>query len=91
MKRETSIKEPKLSEAQLAQLQALDGKPDTSDIPEAAAENWHNARRLFKPRKEAIGLRLDADVLDWLRRSSDHYQSRINHILREKMEAELSQ
>ena len=79
---------PVLSDAQLAELAALDGKPDTADIPEAPAANWRDARRLFRPRKEAISLRLDADVLDWLRRNSDRYQSEINRILRERMEAE---
>ena len=79
---------PALTEAQRAQLRALDGRPDTADIPEAPAANWKHARRFYRARKEAISLRVDADVLDWLRRSSDHYQSEINRILREKMEAE---
>ena len=46
-------------------------------------------RRFYKPRKEAISLRIDADVLDWLRHRSDRYQSEINRILREKMEADV--
>ncbi len=79
---------PSLTEAQLAQLGSSDERePDTVDIPEAPAENWRDARRLFKPRKEAISLRLDADVLDWLRRNSERYQSEINRILRERMMA----
>ena len=44
----------------------------------------------MRPRKEAISIRLDADVLDWLRRGSDRYQSRINEILRSHMDAETS-
>ena len=88
MRKVVSTERPALTEAQLAQLRALDGRPDTADIPEAPAANWKHARRLYRPRKEAISLRVDADVLDWLRRSSDHYQSEINRILREKMEAE---
>jgi uncharacterized protein (DUF4415 family) len=80
-----------LTEAQLAQLNALEGRePDTVDIPEAPTENWKTARRgpLFRPRKEAISLRVDMDVLDWLRRRGPGYQTEINRILREKMEAE---
>lgn len=83
--------EPHLTEAQLAQLSALEGRaPDTEDIPEAPAENWKTARRgpFFRPRKEAISLRLDMDVLDWLRRRGPRYQTEINRILREKMDAE---
>jgi uncharacterized protein (DUF4415 family) len=83
-------KRPVLTEAQLAQLSAAENlEPDTTDIPEAPAENWRYARRFYKPRKEAISLRIDADVLDWLRHRSERYQSEINRILREKMEAEV--
>ena len=90
MRKALSTEPPELTDAQRAQLQALGGNPDTSDIPEAPAENWATARRLFRPRKEAISLRVDADVLDWLRRRSEHYQTEINRILRERMEAETS-
>ncbi len=88
MRKGISTERPVLTDAQNAQLRTLDGNPNVSDIPEASAENWRQARRFFKPRKEAISLRLDADVLDWLRRRSERYQSEINRILREKMEAE---
>jgi uncharacterized protein (DUF4415 family) len=77
-----------LTPDQLAQLQALSGTPDTSDLPEAPAESWARAQRFYKPRKEAISLRLDADVLDWLRHRSERYQTEINRILRDRMEAE---
>ena len=87
------IPEAKLSDAQLAQLRALDGRNiDTEDIPEAPAENWARAQRgrFFRARKEAISLRVDMDVLDWLRRKGPGYQTEINRILREKMETETS-
>ena len=56
-------------------------------MPEA---NWATAvpGKFYKPRKEAISLRLDMDVLDWLRRKGPGYQTEINRILREKMQAE---
>ncbi len=88
MSKEVSTEHPDLTQAQLAELQGLDGRPDVIDLPEAPAENWRYAHRLFKPRKEAISLRVDADVLDWLKRRSGRYQTEINHILREKMEAD---
>jgi len=90
MKKITSTDTPRLAltEAQLAQLRAAESvAPNTADIPQAPAENWRYARRFYKPRKEAISLRLDADILDWLRHRSERYQSEINRILREKMEA----
>jgi len=80
-----------LTKLQLAQLRALKGRrPDTSDIPEAPAENWKTAERgpFFRPRKEAISLRVDMDVLDWLRKRGPGYQTEINRILRERMQAE---
>jgi len=89
MKKENITEVSGLTEAQLVQLRALDGHPDVADIPEAPVENWQRARRFYKPRKEAISLRLDADVLDWLKRRSERYQTEINRILREKMEAEV--
>jgi len=39
------------------------------------------------PRKAAISLRLDADVLDWFRTQGGGYQTRINAVLRAYMEA----
>jgi uncharacterized protein (DUF4415 family) len=79
-----------LTEEQWAQLNALKGPPNTDDIPEAPEENWANARRglFYRPRKEAISLRLDMDVLDWLRRKGPGYQTTINRVLRERMNAE---
>jgi uncharacterized protein (DUF4415 family) len=39
------------------------------------------------PRKAAVSLRLDADVLDWFRAQGTGYQTRINAVLRAYMEA----
>jgi uncharacterized protein (DUF4415 family) len=80
-----------LTAAEEAQLRALEGRqPDTADIPPAPERNWTSAERgrFFKPRKEAISLRIDMDVLDWLRQRSPRYQTEINRILRERMEGE---
>lgn len=78
-----------MTEAQEAQLRASDSRSiNTADIPEAPESNWAYARQFYRPRKEAISIRLDADILDWLRRRSDRYQTEINKILRETMDAE---
>jgi uncharacterized protein (DUF4415 family) len=77
-----------ISKAQRERLERLAAAPeaniDTSDIPEVT--DWSGAVRggLYRPRKEAITIRVDADVLTW-----DHaeggrgYQSEINRALRE--------
>jgi uncharacterized protein (DUF4415 family) len=40
-----------------------------------------------EPRKAAISLRLDADVLAWFRAQGAGYQTRVNAVLRAYMEA----
>ena len=82
-----------LTPAQIARLDALEARIGESiDVPELPAEAWATAVRgkFYKPRKEAISLRMDMDVLDWLRRKGPGYQTEINRILRERMIAELT-
>jgi uncharacterized protein (DUF4415 family) len=86
MKKGPSTERPVVTDEQRAQLLALTGHPDTDDIPEAPADNWPSARRFYRPRKEAISIRIDADILNWLKGRSDRYQTEINKVLREKME-----
>lgn len=79
---------PPLSETQKAELAALDNRPiDTSDIAELTREFWDNAARgkFYKPTKTSTTLRIDTDVLAWLRAQGKGYQSRINAILRREM------
>jgi uncharacterized protein (DUF4415 family) len=81
----------KLSDAQIGQLKALDGRvPDTVDIPSAPDANWATAERgrHFAAVQDTVAIRLDGDVLEWLRRKGPGYQTEINRILREKMAAE---
>ena len=35
--------------------------------------------------KQAVSLRLDADVIAWLKKDGDGYQTRANRMLRERM------
>jgi uncharacterized protein (DUF4415 family) len=72
---------------QLAELALLpDAAIDTNDIPEAPAENWVDARRgrLYRPIKQPVTLRLDADVVTWFKEHapSGGYQTEINRVLR---------
>ena len=81
-----------LSERQLAELRALEGRPiDTSDIPELPVGALKNAvrGRLYRPVKHAVSLRLDADVIAWLKKDGEGYQTRANQMLRERMLADL--
>jgi len=82
-----------LTAEQQAEMDALAALPDdqinTKDIPEQ--RDWSGARRgvFFRPIKQQITLRVDADVIDWFRRqpeSDERYQTRMNRALREYME-----
>ena len=77
-----------LSDKQLGQLKALEGRPiDTSDIPELTAEDFKRGVRgkFYRPVKQSVSLRLDADVIAWLKKDGQGYQTRANQILRERM------
>jgi uncharacterized protein (DUF4415 family) len=81
---------PPLSKAQKAEIEALknmrDEDIDYSDIPPLTEEFWKNAKPLhFRPVKESTTVRLDADVLAWLKDKGKGYQTRINAILRAAM------
>jgi uncharacterized protein (DUF4415 family) len=39
----------------------------------------------FSPVKQAVSLRLDADVIAWLKKPGKGYQTRANRILRQRM------
>jgi uncharacterized protein (DUF4415 family) len=88
---------PPLTEAQRQELQALqamsDEDVDVSDIPLTSESFWLNARRnpYYRPVKQQLTLRLDADVVDWFKRKAAGgrgYQSNINQALREYVAAQ---
>lgn len=66
------------------------------DIAKAAADdpdsppldlNWTQARVSLPPGKDMVTLRIDRDVLDWLRAQGKGYQTLINRVLRSWFEA----
>ena len=85
----------KLSPAARERLQRLGHIPDEtidySDIPPLPTNFLETAIRnpYFRPVKQQITLRLDADVIAWLRQSGKGYQTRLNDILRKEMRREL--
>ena len=79
----------RLTEDQAAEIRALKESPDeqidTTDIPEIL--DWSEAKRgvFYRPRKQQITLRLDADVVTWFKqraRGGRGYQTDINRALR---------
>jgi uncharacterized protein (DUF4415 family) len=82
---------PALTSAQKAELEKLVSMPDSdidfSDIPPLDERFWKNAVKnpFYRPKKTSTTVRIDSDVLYWLRTNGKGYQSRINAILRQAM------
>lgn len=76
----------------LAQLAARpDSEIDFSEIPPLKESFWKNAVRnpFYRPVKRQLTVRLDTDVVAWLRRQGKGYQTRLNRLLREAMIADI--
>src|SRR5579862_2069909 len=71
-----------------AEARRLDAIPiDYSDIPPLGEEFFKKATVAWPPAKQQLTIRLDADVLNWLKANGRGYQTRINRILRAAMES----
>jgi uncharacterized protein (DUF4415 family) len=74
---------PPLTAKQRAMLAALEKMPDEeidfSDIPKITDFSQ------FRPAKEAMSVRVDTDVMAWLRSFGKGYQTQVNAILRREM------
>jgi len=63
---------------------------DYSDIPPLGKSFFTKATVSWPPVKKQLTIRLDADVLEWLKADGRGYQTRINRILRVVMESQPS-
>ncbi|GHV05041.1 hypothetical protein FACS189485_11410 [Spirochaetia bacterium] len=86
---------PKVSEKDWTKLRdraerITDDEIDYSDAPAtkdfSGFKRW-NDPALFRPIKKDIHIKIDADVLAWLKGGGKGYQTRINGILRNAMAA----
>ena len=81
---------PNLNKKRLSEIDAINQETiDYSDIPDLGDnENFWKKAVLHQPgTKTRITLRLDDDVLTWLKSQGKGYQTRINAILRTYYEA----
>jgi uncharacterized protein (DUF4415 family) len=80
----------KTNSARASELRVLrrmkDTEIDTTDIPQRL--DWSQAvvGKFYRPIKKPLTIRLDADVLAWLKAQGSGYQTRINGLLRSAME-----
>jgi len=65
-----------------------DSDIDFSGIPKTNEKDWVEAERgkFYRPVKKQLTVRMDADVLAWLKEQGKGYQTRMNIILREAMQ-----
>ncbi|MDR0312824.1 MAG: BrnA antitoxin family protein [Treponema sp.] len=90
MMKTTNSKLPVMTDERIAELQNFETK-DYSDCPVQTPEQLQEFKpkypdaRLYKPIKQNVQMRLDADVLEWLKREGPGYQTRANAILRQAM------
>lgn len=88
-------KPPPLTRKQKKELEALarmtDEQIDYSDIPKLPALVWQKAVEggLYRPVKRQMTVRIDADILEWLRSRGSGHHSRLNQILRSAMLTDL--
>jgi uncharacterized protein (DUF4415 family) len=66
-----------LPESQIDFSDAPEGKPRQSDL---------QVGRFYRPIKQLVSLRLDADVLAWFRGRGQKYQTYMNEVLRREMQ-----
>jgi len=91
-----SLSNSRLTSGRRLRLEKLSRRPDheidTSDIPELTEKFWQNAVRnpFYRPVKQQLILRLDADIIAWLRRQGRGYQTRANALLRDAMLGDLN-
>src|SRR5579862_8640783 len=80
----------RLTKQERAELDSLASLPDDAiDLSDAPAiGDWSAATvgRFYRPVKQSVTLRIDADVLAWLRSHGPGYQTRVNRLLRSVME-----
>jgi uncharacterized protein (DUF4415 family) len=80
-----------ISDKQRRELQRLADRPDSqidySDAPERSLRaSAVQVGRFYRPIKQLVSLRVDADVLHWFRGRGKKYQTYMNDVLRREMQ-----
>ena len=71
---------------ELAALDAMsDEDIDYSDIPPVRDFSGWRRGVFYRPEKQAVTIRLDADVVAWFKGSEPKYQTAVNRVLRDYM------
>lgn len=82
--RDANMKTDKQKKAELKRLAKMkDEDIDLTDIPEQADWSGGAVGKFYRPVKQQVTLRIDADVLAWFKAQGGKYQSALNAALRE--------
>ncbi len=77
-------------------LQKLASRPDSeidlTEMPEITADFFKGAIKnpYYRPLKEQVTVRLDSDIIAWLKKKGAGYQTRMNALLRAAMLNEMA-
>lgn len=91
----TTLAESPLSHAEKRRLVKMANVPDEqidlTEMPELTDTFFKNAIKnpYYRPVKQQVTVRLDADVVAWLKKQGRGYQTRLNQVLRSVMVADL--
>ena len=91
-----TLSECKPTAASRRRLAALAARPDSeidfSDIPPLPDDFGKNAipNPFYRPVKQQLTVRLDADIIAWMKKKGSGYQTRMNTLLRAAMLKEMA-
>lgn len=78
-----------ISKKRLEEIEAIkDEDIDYSDVAELGEDFWRRAEQQMPTPKKGVYVRLDADVIEWLKSKGKGYQTRMNAMLRALMESD---
>ena len=79
----------KLTREQKRDIRAIAGKEDAdidlSDAPEVLDWSGAEVGKFYRPKKKSVTIRIDSDVLAWLKSGGPGYQTKANSLLRHAM------
>ena len=89
--RATTLVTIPITDKQRRELQRLAARPDSqidfSDAPEGRPRaSQVEVGRFYRPIKQLVSLRVDADVLAWYRGQGKKYQTYMNQVLRREIQ-----
>ena len=89
-KASTKTRSVKISSRTRDLYEKRDRRLDHAEVPQLPPQQWAKGivGKYYRPLKSQISFRIDNDVLAWLKSKGQGHLSRINAILRERMEGE---